>query len=227
MCSIIDPLPTWALNALHSQLHSLKELLTETAVQGGGMGGALNPTITNHLTLTLQLLNDMLNNPLNLLTAGKHNWAQSQRQLTHEFVLRRRRCINLQIKPNSSLVFATTQPVGLFYFPVCRTLEWVFSLVRTVQIHVVSCVNWIPPSAASACLPFASEVWGPQTWNACSQWHPRWHHHPGTRAGSSCWCRWTEVGTVWRALIGRWRPNSSCRSLNCCSWPTAPLSRPC
>lgn len=37
-------------------------------------------------------------------------------------------------------------------------------------------------------LPFASEVWGPQTWNVCSLWHPRWHRQPGTRAGSSCWC---------------------------------------
>lgn len=76
-------------------------------------------------------------------------------------------------------------------------------------------------------VPFVFEVWGPQTWSACSLWHPHWHHHQGTRAGSSCWHRWREVGTVWRALIGRWHPSSSCRWSSCCSWLTAPLSKPC
>ena len=65
--------------------------------------------------------------------------------------------------------------------------------------------------------PFASEVWGPQTWSACSLWHPHWHHQPGVRAWSSCWYHLIEVGMVWRAPIGRWHPSSSCRWWNCCN----------
>lgn len=75
--------------------------------------------------------------------------------------------------------------------------------------------------------PSASEVWGPQTWSACSPGRPPRRRLPGARAGSSCWRRWTEVETAWRAPTGRWRPSSSSRWSNCCSWLIAPLSKPC
>lgn len=172
----------------------------------------------------------MLSNPLNLLTAEKHNWAQSQRQRTHEFcvvVSTLHRCthqtntVSLYFLPRSLSAYFIFQCVELFFLAGAQQFKYMWFNVWIKYLHQLQhCV-------VSGCLPFASEVWGPQTWNACSQWHPRWHHRPGTRAGSSCWCHWTEVGTAWRALIGRWHPNSSCRSLNCCSWPTAPLSKPC